>query len=151
MTEEKIAFFTRKITSENRTGIICTMYEIFFEHLKDARVEGGVDIASIRKAALVLEHLKDCLDFKYEISGNLFSLYDFCQRLLAKAIYQNKEDALFRAEHIMGELQKSFIEVAKQDNSAPMMQNTQRVNAGMTYGRNDVNETLSDSNRGFLA
>ena len=53
---------------------------------------------------------------------------------------------------VMGKLKEAFIKVAKQDNSAPVMKNTQQVYAGLTYGKGSLNEVLltgNDSNRGY--
>ncbi len=135
------------------TNIVCTMYEIFFEYLGEAVLEDGIDKKAIRNASKVLEHLKDSLNFEYDISSNLFSLYDFCERQLAKALYTNNPNELSAARKIMGELQESFKEVDKQDNSGAAMQHSQQISAGLTYGKTDVTETLDDagSNRGFLA
>ena len=54
----------------------------------------------------------------------------------------------------MQKLGKSFAEIAKQDKSAPIMQNSQKVYAGLTYGKNSLNEVFFDKNqasRGFKA
>ncbi|MBQ7200193.1 MAG: hypothetical protein IJS24_02325 [Eubacterium sp.] len=49
----------------------------------------------------------------------------------------------------------SFKEVAKQDTSKPLMENTQTIVAGLTYGPgSDLRETIGvgvSSNRGFMA
>jgi flagellar protein FliS len=159
MDGAKKQVFTRRITQANKTELIVILYDMFFAYLDEAKTgyENGLrgtdeSLDAIRHASLVLEHLKDDLNFRYEISGNLFSIYDFCQRELAKCIYQAKPDGLFVAEDLMKRLYGSFKEVAKADTSAPLMKNTQKVTAGLTYGRNDVSEvSLSDSSRGFYA
>ena len=47
----------------------------------------------------------------------------------------------------------NICEVAKQDTSEPLMHNTQQVYAGMTYGKEQLNENFqeSDTSRGFFA
>ena len=52
----------------------------------------------------------------------------------------------------MKPLWEAFVEVAKSDDSDSVMQNSQRVTAGLTYGRNNLNESYDDGNlnRGFL-
>ena len=49
------------------------------------------------------------------------------------------------------ELKESFEQIALQDTSAPIMENTQTVYAGLTYGKDSLNLNLSDqgTNRGF--
>ena len=49
------------------------------------------------------------------------------------------------------ELKKSYEQAVALDDSAPIMQNTQTVYAGLTYGKDSLNINLSDqgTNRGF--
>ena len=55
------------------------------------------------------------------------------------------------AEKILRRLYGSFVEVARQDTSEPLMRNTQQVYAGMTYGRASLNENyIDDDQRGFF-
>ena len=53
----------------------------------------------------------------------------------------------------MDELRKTFKILAGEDSSAPIMQNTQYVMAGITYGRESLNESLmgNQNSRGFWA
>lgn len=152
MNKDRVEYFTSKISSGSMTSIICTMFEIFFEYTKESKTENGVDLEGIRKADKVIIHFKNALDFKYEISNNLFALYDYCDRLLSKAMYTNQIKYIEEAETIMKELQEVFIEVDKQSDNNPVMSNSQQVTAGLTYGKNDLSEVLNnDANRGFLA
>ena len=164
MTKEKISSFKLRITESNRTELVCILYEIFFDYLKEAEHALGemgkkrdselLDAYgdALRGASMVVRHLEDALDFKYEISGNLYSLYGFVERTIAKATYRLEKEELDHCLLVMEPLYQSFLEVAKQDDSKPLMQNTQKVTAGYTYGRNDVTEGFGVSdNRGFLA
>ena len=51
----------------------------------------------------------------------------------------------------MNTLREAFVEVAKSDKSKPLMENTQRVTAGLTYGRNNLIESLGaeETTRGY--
>ena len=52
----------------------------------------------------------------------------------------------------MTKLKAAFEEVAKQDTSEPLMENTQQVYAGLTYGKGSLNEVLmsrDEYNRGY--
>lgn len=54
----------------------------------------------------------------------------------------------------MESLHSAFEEVAKQDTSGAVMQNTQQVYAGLTYGKGKLNEVFMNGNersRGFMA
>lgn len=157
MKREQITDFTRKISQSNRSELIVITYDIFFVYLADAR-EAYTESdwmaykEAIRKAQRVLEELIHALDFSQELSGNLYSIYVFCRDSLAKAIYKRDLKPLEDGERQMKRLYESFIEVAKQDSSPPLMSHIQQVYAGYTYGKNDLTETCPDlrMDRGFL-
>ena len=55
---------------------------------------------------------------------------------------------------IRQKLKDSFQEEAKEDLSGAVMENTQSVYAGLTYGKNSLNEVLMndhEGSRGFMA
>jgi flagellar protein FliS len=149
--------FTRRLSQCNRGEMVVIIYDIFFEYTGEAKKahEAGSREEmkeSIRKAQRVLDELVHSLNFSYELSGNLFALYVYCKRQLARAMYENRQDGLCEAENVMGRLRSSFEVAAKQDHSAPLMRNTQQVYAGMTYAPGALNESYiePDNRRGFL-
>lgn len=153
MKKDRIEYFTGKLTSGNMVGIICTMYEIFFEYIEEAKSGDSINLEAVRKANKVLDHLREALDFKFDISYELFSIYDYCQRQLSKAMYKNEKEPLEHATKLIKKLYEAFVVVEKEVGSPDSaMQNSQQVTAGMTYGRNDLNEVIdNNNNRGFLA
>lgn len=157
MTDEQRTIYTRKIAQSNRSELIVILYEIFFSYTKEgkeANENNDTETArtAFRGASQVLEHLKNALDFRYETANNLYRLYDFAERQIARGNYTGKNEAVCAAEKVMTSLKEAFEAVAKEDHSAPMMQNAQSIVAGITYGRQDVTENMEnyDSSRGFL-
>ena len=159
MTQEAKSAFTKRISQANKSEIIVSLYEILFTYLGDAgkALSGEKDYRTaneaLRHASMVLEHLKNALNFKYEISYQLFPIYVFGQEEIAKAMYSGDAGRVRTTERILRPLQDAFIEVAKQDTTESVMQNTEKLVAGYTYGRSDINETMADynSSRGFFA
>lgn len=157
MNRENIAIFTRRITNGNRSEIISVLFDMIVVDLNDAKE--GINnhdqeeyMEALRHAGEVLEHLQAALNFNYDISKNLYSLYDYAKRAIAKSMYSGRDEGILEAREVIIPLKEAFEEVAKNDDSAPLMSNTQKVAAGITYGRSDVNEAIeSDGNRGFLA
>ena len=71
---------------------------------------------------------------------------------MAKAVIKKDLEELAGAEVVLMNLYEAFLEAAKQDHSNPLMQNTQQVYAGITYGRNNLTETFQEpASRGFFA
>ncbi len=158
MKQEQVQDFTRKITQSNRTGLVVVIYEIIFEYFADAKNSLESDDYqefknALHKAGRGIDELIQSLDFRYEISKNLYSLYVFAKELVEKAIVKKKTDEIDAANRILTSLYEGFLEAAKQDHSAPLMKNTQQIYAGMTYGRNHLTETFQEpeTSRGFFA
>lgn len=161
MTAETIATFTRKIAASNRTGLICVLYEIYFAYemealdfLEEQKTGDATDYTkAVRQCGQVVRHLKEALDFSYDISYSLYALYDYVERTLARAMYEQKADTIHVAGNVMRHLQDSFVQLAKEDASAPLMGNAQQVTAGLTYGKGKLNESMGNMeiNRGFFA
>jgi len=157
MRDELKQSYTRRITSANKSQLVVILYDMFDQYLEDACI--SVNIAQyddmhteIRRARNVLSELIISLDMKYEVSGNLYSVYRYIERLLIKADIKRISEPLGEARRLMSKLGDSFREVAKADTDSPIMKNTEAVFAGITYGRDDVRESaLTGSNRGFLA
>ena len=105
-------------------------------------------------AGKVVDQLLVGLDMQYEISGNLFMIYNHIKRTLISASVSMDKNELERVSGLLKRLRGSFYEVSKQDTSEPLMRNTQTVYAGLTYSKGGMgNEMSSDNmtNRGFKA
>ena len=148
--------FTRRISQCNRGEMIVIMYDIAFAYMDEAKQAHENNQyeeykQAIKRAQDTVDTLIKALDFKFEISKELHKLYVYAKNSLAKAIYQNRIDGIVDAEKVLKRLYASFCEAAKTDTSGPLMRNTQQVYAGMTYGRNSLNETcFEDNHRGFF-
>ena len=148
--------FTRRLSQCNHGEMIVIMYDIVFAYIEEAKQAHENDQyeeykQAIRKALATVDTLINALDFKYEISRELHKLYMFAKTSLSKSIYQNRLDGILDAEKVLKRLYTSFCEAAKSDTSKPIMRNTQQVYAGMTYGKNTLNESCyGNYNRGFL-
>jgi flagellar protein fliS len=157
---ESVKIFTRRITSANKSEIIVIIYDIIEENLalaKKALAEGDRETYrnEIKQAISFVKELLVSLDMNYEVSKNLASLYIYVSRCLNFALVSGKKEEIEAAEKVLRKLGDSFREVAKTDESKPVMENTQRVYAGITYGRGlDLDETMvapAMESRGFRA
>lgn len=160
MKAESVKIFTRRITSANKSEIIVIIYDIIEENLalaKKALAEGDRETYrnEIKQAISFVKELLVSLDMNYEVSKYLASLYIYVSRCLNFALVSGKKEEIEAAEKVLRKLGDSFREVAKTDESKPVMENTQRVYAGITYGRGlDLDETLvapAMESRGFRA
>lgn len=158
MTKECKQQFTLRITQANKTELIVILYEMVLSYLEDAQnhLEEG-DIAefreSLRRVRSCIGELIASLNLEYEPAPALLSLYLYCNRELTKADVRKEKEHLDNVKMVIEKLLTAYRELAKQDDSEPVMQNSQTVYAGLTYGKNSLAENMADqgANRGFRA
>jgi flagellar protein FliS len=148
--------FILRITQANKTGLVVILYDMTITYLEDALVsfdQGDKEDyrQNIQSAKGCLDELLASLHMEYELAGNLKSLYYFYKRELTSAAILEKKEQLQPIIAMLKELKASYEQVAAQDTSAPLMENTQTVYAGLTYGKSSLNVDLADqgTNRGF--
>jgi flagellar protein FliS len=159
MKKEAIQTFTARVTQASKSELIVILYEMILNEIKDARsaYETG-DLTlyerELKRAQKFVNELIVALDFQYQISYDLSSLYLYVNKLIITAIIKKNPVSLDSAESVLNKLLIGFEGVSKADNSGPMMRNTQQLYAGLTYGKGKLNETYidpSNRSRGFIA
>ena len=158
MKKEAIHAFTARITQASRSELTVILYEMILTELAEAEeaFEQG-DLSSfdkeLKRAQKYVSELMATLDYKYAISYDLMSLYLYVNKRIITAIMKQNSDPINSAQSVLQKLLVGFEGVSKQDKSGPMMRNTQKVYAGLTYGRGTLNETFLDpstKSRGFI-
>lgn len=157
MTDDLKQRFTFRITQANKTELIVILYEMTRTYVEDAKEALAIqDVEKFRKeikrAKRCVEELMVSLHTEYVIARHIMQLYLYMNRELAKADARCTEKPLEHVLLVIKNLHEAYLEISKQDTSEPIMSNTQSVYAGLTYGKNDLNENLMDNitNRGFL-
>lgn len=156
MTKERKREYTLRVSNANKTELIVILYEMladFVQEAVEAKEKGELTAfrEAVGKARGCVLELIHSLNFRYELSGNLFALYRFADSRLSLAQLKNSAEPLQDILPVINGLHEAYSRISRQDTSAPVMENTQTVYAGLTYGRNDLNESLTDQgiNRGF--
>lgn len=158
MTRERKQQFTLRITQANKTELIVILYEIVLGYIEDAEV--ALEAGNITEFREALRKVRSCfgeliasLNLDYELAARLLSLYLYCNRELIKADARKEKEPLMHIRSVVSKLLEAYRELAGQDTSGPVMQNSQTVYAGLTYGKNSLSENLADqgANRGFRA
>lgn len=156
MTRELKQQFTLKISQANKTRLVVILYEmmlVYIEEAKQANEAGETDAfrKGIKNAKGCLHELMASLHLEYPVAGNLMQLYVYSDRELTRADLRNSSKELIHVKEIMSKLHDAYETISEQDDSMPVMANTQTVYAGLTYSRNNLNESLADQggSRGF--
>lgn len=158
MTTEKKQTFTRRITQANRSQLVVIVYEMLLVYLEDAmnayEENKKEDFReNLRMARECIGQMRTSLNFDYGISRNLFAIYCFADREIAKDMYSLKKENLDVIKMIFTKLHDAYYVVSTKDESGPLMDNIQTVYAGLTYSKSDLNEDFMnyDIKRGYLA
>lgn len=154
MTKEEIQIFTRRVTSGNKTDLVVTTYDIILIYFRDAKAaweQKDVDnfVWNVKKANDFVNELVHALDCKYDIGKQLLSLYRYIQEILNQCILKRTEGDLSCAKSMIEKLKASFEEVAKQDMSGPVVEQSGQIYAGLTYGKGTLNESYHNMSDGF--
>ena len=106
----------------------------------------------LKRVQKLLNELMGSLDHRFPISRDLLQLYSFTNRRVIDALFKREPELLDTVVSVIGKLRVGFEGVAKEDKSAPVMGNTQKLYAGLTYGKHALNEVFvngNEANRGF--
>lgn len=159
MKKDMVQAFTARVAQSSRSELVVIMYEIILEDIKSARSNYEEDrlnqyVKDLKHGQRILNELMATLDYRYALSAQLMSLYIFINKSLVTAMMQKKVELLKDIEEILMTLKKGFEGICKEDMSGPVMQNTQQVYAGLTYGKgilNEVNLNANEQSRGYKA
>ena len=150
--------FTRRIAQASPVSMITILYDMALVYLEDA--ETALKVKEKKKFVQEIHHAQDCLmellnslDMKYEPAAALRELYLYMHRELAGAIISMSEKPVLQPKSILVRLRDAYLELEKTGSFEPVMDNTQQIYAGLTYGKNSLVESLAQpvNNRGFLA
>lgn len=157
VNKEQKREYTARVAQANRSELVVIIYELFLiaideaeEHFSKGELSEGVKY--IKRAQGFLQELISSLDHQYAIAEELKRLYRYVYEQLIFSALRQKMVNGETVKEVMGKLKDAFVQIAKEDHSGPVMENTQQVYAGLTYGKGALNEVLltgNESSRGF--
>lgn len=156
MTREDKQQFTLRISQANSTELTVILYEMLLCYLQDAMAAvggGGLELhEAARRARGCLNELLNSLHMEYELARELRRLYLFCIRRLALGEARKDAEILGEIERVIRPLHDAYQSIAPQNTEGSVMNNSQAVYAGLTYGREALAENMADqgANRGML-
>lgn len=146
--------FQNRIAVAGRKELLLIHYEMILAELDmiDLTIQAENDEKFRQSISLTQEMVKklvESLDFNYELSQDLFRVYEKINKHLIE-IKRNKNRSLLAniREHIVG-LKEAFAEI-KSTEESPLIQNSETVYAGLTYGKdNQLKESVDFQKRGY--
>ena len=155
MTKESKQEYTLRISNANRSELVVIVYEMLLDYIEESidhleKQEFDPFHESIRKAVNCIRELSESINYEADTAGNLLSLNVYCIKELSAADIHRDRDRIDAVLKIMRKLYEASKEAAKTDASSPVMNNSQSVYAGLTYGKESLTVNLNDTqNRGF--
>lgn len=159
MEKNKAQEYSARIVQANRTELLVIMYEIIQEELSqavEAYNENNEPLfkLSMKRAQKFLNELMGTLDYRYEIAYNLMSVYKYLNKIIIEDIMKVQIDKIPECMEMIGNLKVAYEEIVSQDHGGPVMDNVQKLYAGLTYGKGTLNEVsvnVGGENRGLYA
>lgn len=156
MKKELVKEFQTRIVNAGRGELLIINYEMLLAQIDDALIaishndtdDFGKSMVNAHK---LLRELSSGLDFNYDISKELMSIYIYINKLFISASIRLEEKSLEEASKILGVLLTGW-KLTDNTEDEPIISNGQKVYAGLTYGKKHLNEMVENqSNRGFRA
>lgn len=147
MTEKTQQDFLERINKANKSDMIVIVYDIALEYIEEgsnALKEKNVFLfkKSVAGAMSSINDLINALNYEYEISNMLFSLYNYVKKELLRVKLTKDISHFNNIKKVLVPLRQAFSDISVNDNSGSMINKTQHVVAGMTYGRGILNESI---------
>lgn len=154
MTKEKISEYTLKITEANKTQMVAILYEILLDYIDEAiqsyEKQAYDDFsAAVKRAVLVVRELNMSINRESELCRTFFSLYIFINKELTLAEVTRNIEKIIRIRPMINKLKDAYTELGKRDGSVPLMPNSEKVYAGLTYGKESLIVHINGQNRGI--
>ncbi|MGN0151883.1 MAG: hypothetical protein ACI39Q_05360 [Wujia sp.] len=156
MTKEQIREFTLRTTQENHSGLILVLCDIERVYISDAIAAYDEDVDCYMKnmelAKRAHNELMSCFDPADPRGRSVLNVLRFIYgKLVASTVRRSPQD-IDRCVVMLDTLRVGFEHLHEIDTDGPVMQNTHRVYAGLTYGKGVLNENalgVDYSSRGF--
>lgn len=158
MTDEKKQEFTLRISQANPSQLVVILYELFFFYIEEAETKLAADdktgfTKELQKAHGCLNELIGSLNPEQELSQTLLKFYFYVSARIGAAIGSRSVEPLKDPKRLMMRHYEIYKADAVHDTCPPVMDRTQTVYAGLTYGKKDliVNREDGGAGRGFYA
>lgn len=159
MTREQIQTYTRRVSQANVSGLAVILYDMTIDYLEEGRKHyeeespGRFELC-MKQAQSALQELMGMSRVQSQTGVDLMQLYLFIDRQILMSIVKQMPVNVEECIGYLKRLRTSFQVISEQDQDAPLMERTQQVYAGLTYGKgclNEVRDPLEETTRGLQA
>lgn len=153
--------YTLRIAQATPVQLVIINHELLISFLTEAisalrKNDTESFYQQINKSKGALTELMEGLNFEYEVAHNLYDIYIYAGERLNKALFGKDIQAAEEIKEIFEDLLEAWEAIKDTPDDriaqAPENEKAQQVYAGLTYGRDGLDEYIpEDENRGFKA
>lgn len=157
MTKEQIKEFTLKTSQANHSGLILILVDIDKIYMQDAidayEADDKVNYAKyVNLAKRAHNELMSTMNPADPMGKKVLNVLRYIYARLVSSQVKGKPQDIDRCIAMLETLEPGFEKLHELDTEGPVMQNTHRVYAGLTYGKGVLNESIEGTDytrRGF--
>lgn len=148
MTEEQMNAYKMRITQAGVAEMVVVMLEMEIQWLQEAEAAykaNDVDsfVGCTDKAQHVQVELMNVMNMENETAVDVYSVFAFFNKQLISSKIKRKPLEYDRIVEMLKKYHESFQELAKTDQGGPVMQKSEKVYAGLTYGAGGLVESTT--------
>ena len=146
MTKEEMNVYKMRITQAGIGELNVIMLEMEIQWIEEAieAFESGDEetfIADIDKASATNVELMNILNLDNDVSKDVYAVYVFFNKQLVNSKIKRKPLDLDRILVMLKQYHESFLAIADTDDGAAVMEQSEKVYAGLTYGNSGLVES----------
>ena len=139
MTDEQMNAYKMRITQAGIAEMTLIMLEMEMQWMEEAlmaydKKEMSVFLDCVSKAQSTQVELMNVLNMENPVAVEVYSVFVFINKQLIRSKIKQEPLDLERCKGLLEKYHKSFKEIAKTDTAGPVMQQSEKVYAGLTYG-----------------
>lgn len=139
MTDEEMNVYKMRITQAGIGEMALVMLEMEMQWMDEAlEAYGGKNVDEfvmcVNKAQSVQVELMNILNMENQTAVDVYSVFAFINKELIRAKIKREPLDMKRCRNLLQRYHKSFEAVAKTDTGGPLMAQSEKVYAGLTYG-----------------
>lgn len=146
MTDEEINVYKMRITQAGVGELTVIMLEMEMQWIQEAMVayqqKNELEfISCLQKAQGTQVELMNVMNLDNEVAVEVYAVFSFINKQLIQSKIKRMPMDLERCAAMLKRFHASFIEVAKTDTAGQVMQQSEKVYAGLTYGSSGLVES----------
>lgn len=146
MTIEEMNVYKMRITQAGIAQLTLIMLEMEMQWMKEAQEafeKGDIEsfLDSTNKAQCTQVELMNVLDLDNEVSVDVYSVFVYINKLLIQAGIKRMPSDFERCIAMLSKFYDSFSAIADTDTQGPVMEQSEKVYAGLTYGTSGLVES----------